>query len=95
MAPIPQWQDFIGLANMDAKASDDRGQAARDFLAALGRYMQERFTVSDVTLLADLIMSDAVRGAIAGGIAAQEQAQASIEAAATAVKAAVYPPPVV
>jgi len=89
MAVNQQWADFIALAQMDAAETDDRSQYARDMLAAMGNYMQERFTTNNVRLLMDLVTSEAVRTAVIGGINAQAQAAADIEAAAAAVAAAV------
>jgi hypothetical protein len=89
MAPIPQWTDFIALAEMDGAENNDRGSFARDMLASMANYMEARFTTRDTRLLADLIMSEAVRAAVIGGIAAQAQAAADIKAAAEAVAAAV------
>ena len=89
MAPIAQWTDFIALARMDSEASDDRSSFARDMLAAMGNYMESRFGTRNVELLADLIMSDGVRGAIVGGIAAQQTAQGNLQTAVAAVVAAV------
>lgn len=89
MAVTQQWADFIGLAEMDAAESDDRGSYARDMLAAMANYMEARLTVRDVRLLVDLVMDDDVRAAVVGGIAAQASAQAAIEAAAQAVAVAV------
>ena len=89
MAPLQQWVDFISLAEMDGAESDDRASYARDMLASMANYMEVRFTTRNTRLLADLIMSEAVRTAIMGGIAAQAQAAADIKAAAEAVAAAV------
>lgn len=89
MAANQYWADFIALAQMDAAETDDRSQYARDMLASMGAYMQERLSTNNVTLLFDLVSSEAVRTAVIGGIAAQAQAAADIQAAAAAVAEAV------
>lgn len=92
MPPLQQWVDFINLAEMDGAGSDDRAGQARNMLAALANYMEHRFTTRDTRLLADLVMSEAVRSAVISGIEAQAQAAVDIKAAAEAVAAAVSEP---
>lgn len=81
------WTDFVALASSDAQASDERGQYARDMLAALGHYMETRFGTDDVSALGDLVADGGVIDAVSANLAAIAAAETAVVQAASAVVA--------
>ena len=89
MATDAAWTGFIAAARLDA-AKDYNSHAAR-FLCELSHYMEQRYKVSDVEVLYDLISAPLVAEKITAEKVAVETSKAAVLAAVDAVTSVVKP----
>ena len=85
MAAIQQWADFMSLVTLDAERTDELGQQARMFKAAMGKYMQFRFATDEVVWLADIVTNPGVIAAVVASLTHIAEDDAAVKAAVAAV----------